>query len=982
MVDPAGHRLFGLPPGVDFATALVAGLQERLAGQPPEAMARVTLWLNSSRMRERVRAAFAGASLLPRLRLVTELADPGPPFHAVPPDPPLRRRLQLTQLIAGLLDVEPDLAPRSALYDLADSLAGLMDEMAGEGVTPEVLAALDVSDHSLHWARTQRFLGIVARFFGPEASPQAETRRRLAAAGLAAFWAAHPPPGPVIVAGSTGSRGATALMMQAVAALPQGALVLPGHDFTMPIAVWDALDQALTAEDHPQYRTRRLLDLIGAQPGDIRPWTGLQVPAAPERNALVSLALRPAPVTDQWLAEGGDLAPLEQVAASMTLIEAPSPRAEALAIALILRRAAGDGRPAALMTPDRDLARQVTVALDRWGILPDDSAGRPLALTPPGRLLRQIADLFGRRMTSDRLLALLKHPLVHTGAARGEHLRLTRDLELHLRRKGPAFPDAGFLRTWGAARDAGLWGDWIAGLVDRLDQGGDRLLVDHLACHRDLAEQLAAGSAPDAVPAGVLWQEPPGIAALAAVSALAAEAGHGGSLSPYDYAALFDAVLAGQEVRDTLTPHPLIRIVGAREARELPPGLVILGGLNDGSWPQLPPPDPWLNRQMRLRAGLLLPERRIGLSAHDFQQGVAASEVVLTRAARSDEAECVPSRWLNRLVNLMQGLPDRGGPAALEQMRARGAGWLALARALERPPADVARAPRPAPAPPRAARPQTLAVTGVETLIRDPYAIYARHVLRLFPLDPLRATPDARLRGTVLHLVMEDFARRGGLQAPGGGALALRQATDAVLAAEVPWPAVRALWRARIARVADWFLAYEAAQAGTPVLLESRGATLVPGTSFTLTARPDRIDLLPGGGVQIYDYKTGTPPTRKQQQYFNQQLALQAAMARVGAFDRLGPVEVAGATYVGLGANPKAEPVDVDPLALDAVWAGLARLVTVYLDPATGFAARRAMHRAAFASDYDQLSRFGEWDMTDDSVLLPVGDHDDDGGRA
>lgn len=961
-------KIFGIPPGLDFAKALVAGLRHRLTGQPPEAMARATLWVNSSGMRERVKAQFGAHELLPRIRLVTELAEALPLPGLPPPEPGLRRRLQLTQLIARLLDAEPDLAPRSALYDLADSLAGLIDEMAGEGVTPEAVAALDVSDHSLHWARTQRFLGIVAPFFGPDASPQAETRRRMVAARLGDLWAAHPPQGPVIVAGSTGSRGATALMMQAVAALPQGALVLPGHDFDMPLPLWDRLDNALTAEDHPQYRTRHLLDLLGAQPGDIARWTG-DIPPAPGRNRLVSLALRPAPVTDQWLTEGAHLPDLREATAAMTLIEAPSPRAEALAIALILRSAAEGTQTAALVTPDRDLARQVTVALDRWGIVPDDSAGRPLALSPPGRLLRQITGLFGQRITGDRLLALLKHPLVHTGAERGEHLRLTRDLELHLRRKGPAFPEPDFLRGWGAAHEAPGWGDWLAGCIEGLDSVGTRPLADHLAHHRALAERLAAGPVPGS---GELWLENPGEVAAAAFAALEAEAEHGGDLAPHDYSALFDAVIAGQEVRDIITPHPRIRIQGSREARELAADLVIMGGLNDGSWPQLPPPDPWLNRQMRLKAGLLLPERRIGLSAHDFQQAIAAPEVILTRAARSDEAESVPSRWLNRLVNLMQGLPDRHGPQALAAMRGRGQVWLDMARALERPAQDMPRAQRPAPAPPAKARPLELPVTGIETLIRDPYAIYAREILRLRPLDPLRAEPDVRLRGSVLHRVMEVFARNADRSVHG-----LLAAADAVLETEVPWPAARILWRQRIARVADWFLAFEADHAGTPVLLESPGGIEVAGTGFRLTARPDRIDMLADGRLHLYDYKTGNPPSQKQQQYFNQQLTLQAAMARLGGFGALGPSEVAAATYVGLGSSPKAEPVDVDDETLDKAWAGLAKLIATYLDPATGYAARRAMHKHAFGSDYDQLSRFGEWTMADSAVKMPVGKEDE-----
>jgi ATP-dependent helicase/nuclease subunit B len=432
-------------------------------------------------------------------------------------------------------------------------------------------------------------------------------------------------------------------------------------------------------------------------------------------------------------------------------------------------------------------------------------------------------------------------------------------------------------------------------------------------------------------------------------------------------------VLSGRQVRDTVTPHPLIRIRGTREARELAEGLVILGGLNDGAWPQLPPPDPWLNRQMRLAAGLLLPERRIGLSAHDFQQAIAAPEVVLTRAGRNDEAECIPSRWLNRLLNLMAGLPDRGGPEALKAMRARGAGWLALARSLDVPDAETARNPRPSPCPPVAHRPRELSVTRIETLIRDPYAIYAQYLLRLSALNPLRPEPDARLRGTVLHKVMEAYARAAPFADTNAARAALLSAADSVMLAEVPWPAARALWLARIARVADWVVAQDEAQGGTPVLLEKKGAMVLADLGFTLTARPDRIDRLPDGRLHIFDYKTGDPPSEKQMAYFNQQLALQAIMAAEGGFAALGPAEVEGATYVGLGASRKTRGVDVSDAALAQVRARLHDLIVRYQQEDTGYTAQRAVFKLRFENDYAGVSRFGEWELSDPSVPLPVG---------
>ena len=464
MFEPTDSpRVFGLPPGLDFPRALVEGLRARHAGQPPEALARVTLIVNTRRMARRIRDLFdeGPPCLLPRISLVTDLGEMWDLAHIPDPVPRLRRRLELVQLISTLLDGQPDLAPRSAIFHLADSLAGLMDEMHGEGVAPQVIEDLDVTDQSGHWARIKAFLGIVRHYFeaDPE-NPDVETRQRMVIERLTGLWAEAPPQSPIIVAGSTGSRGATQILMQAVARLPQGAVVLPGFDFDAPAHVWEALGDPMTSEDHPQYRFVRFAQGAGITARDVRPWSA-DAPPHPARNALISLALRPAPVTDQWLRDGPALQGIEDAMADVTLIEAPSTRTEALAIAMRLRQAAEDGQTAALITPDRTLSRQVTAALDRWHILPDDSAGQPLHLSPPGRFLRHVADLFRQTLSAEALLTLLKHPLTHQGAARGDHLRLTRDLELHLRRFGPPYPTAESLRAWAAGKTDPLIADWV-----------------------------------------------------------------------------------------------------------------------------------------------------------------------------------------------------------------------------------------------------------------------------------------------------------------------------------------------------------------------------------------------------------------------------------------------------------------------------------------------------------------------------------------
>ncbi|MCF6233793.1 MAG: double-strand break repair protein AddB [Rhodobacteraceae bacterium] len=960
-------RVFALAPGVDFPRALLAGLEMRLDAAKPEAWAKIHLIVNTRRMSRRLTdLMIAGPPrLLPRISLVADLDQTLTNTRVPPAIPPLRRRLELVQLISKLLDQQPDLAARASQYDLADSLANLIEEMHGEGVSAQAIRELDVQDMSGHWARAQSFFAIADHLTADGSGLDAQERQRLLVEYLVAKWQDDPPEHPVILAGSTGSRGTTLMLMKAIACLPQGAVILPGFDFDQPDMVWAHLAGAKGSEDHPQYRFTNLMQAFEIERDDITPWMTTKPPSG-SRNRLISLAFRPAPVTHAWMTEGPELDDLVQATGAMTLIEAASPRSEAMTIALRLRQAAQDGQTAALITPDRMLTRQVGAALDRWNILPDDSAGTPLQLSPPGRFLRHVAGLFSRRLTGEMLLTLLKHPLCHDGAGRGDHLLFTRDFELNLRRHGPPFPGDASMSTYGEkARVTPEWIAWINGHICGQTIEHDQPLGEWVAQLRHIAEQISAGS--EGTETGTLWEQNAGQKALSVLSALKDEAEYGGAMNAHDFGDLLGALLAGEEVRDRDAPHSGIMIWGTLEARVQGADLVILGGLNEGSWPEPARPDPWLNRQMRLEAGLLLPERRIGLSAHDFQQAIGAPEVWLTRAIRSDDSETIASRWLNRLTGLLNGLPKPRGPLALKKMQARGVKWLAWAEAIDTA-TKAESAPRPSPCPPLAARPKKLSVTEIKRLIRDPYAIYAKHVLRLRPLDPLVQEPDALLRGTAVHTIMEELIKTSLTNPSALSHAGFLDLSHQILMQHVPWPTARALWLARIDRIAGAFLESEISRRATdePIAFETIGKSRLGDLDFTLTARADRIDRDQAGRLILIDYKTGKPPSASQQTSFDKQLLLMAAMAEQGGFEGVDAGEVTEALFVGLGTSYSevAAPLDSEPAGI--VWGDLGILIAAYQVERQGFTARRMLHKDTDVGDYDQLARFGEWDRSTD----------------
>ena len=977
MIDlgPKTSPVFVQPLGCDFPKAVANGLIQRSSDAPLADLARVTLIVNTSRMARRIKAILQDgpAGFLPKILLLeqldTLLSRPPPPRARAT----LRRRLELAQLIAPVIEQHPELAAKASLFAIVDSLASLMDEMHGEGVSIDAIKELDVSDQSGHWQNAQTLIGIAHDYVcANDVDQDREARQRDVVQMLSDQWKKTPPTDPIILAGSTGSRGTTALLMHAIAKLPNGAVILPGFDTDLPTSVWGKLDNPMTSEDHPQYRFAKLMQDLDLHSDQMETWHSAHSGSV-DRNAVVSLSLRPAPVTDSWLTEGPKLPDLPSAMQDVTLLEAPTQRAEALAIAMRLRAAAEFGQTAALITPDRMLSRQVSAALDRWNIVPDDSGGTPLHLTAPGRFLRHTAELFFRPLDAEQMLTLLKHPLTQSRKGAENHGLYAQRFELALRRHGVAYPDPARLRHLAklAAKDTAdptameSWTEWLCLAFKDRRELEKQSLESWLEKHRALSEFIAGGLIDDA---GGLWDKTPGRSAADMFATLEENAQHGGLLDAREYSELLHGLLSQQEVRDRDQPHPNIMIWGTLEARVQGADLVILGGLNEGVWPEAVAADTWLNRSLRNQAGLLLPDRKIGLSGHDYQQGMAAPEVWIARSIRSDDSETVPSRWVNRLLNLMSGLHERHGPEAIQQMRARGQIWLSKSEQLEKV-IPVMPEGRAAPRPPISARPRDFSVTEIKTLIRDPYAIYARHCLKLRPLDPLQPEPDAALRGIVVHDIMEKFVRRAADDPSLLTADTLMRIVDDVLADSIPWPTARVMWRARIWRIADWIVAGEQKRRalGVTAAMENtaQGKLALPSIAGSIRARADRIDVDEDGRALLYDYKSGEPPSAAQQRQFDKQLLIEAAMIEEGAFDQLGPRAVRDAVYIGLGNKPKEVVAPLDKETPGETLAGLRELITSYLDPNQYFLSRRMLQSEGFSGNYDHLARHGEWDDSD-----------------
>ena len=812
MSERAHPRVFSIPPGAAFlptlADALLSGrlLQDFRHDGDPLKLAGATIYVPTRRAARELRAAFVersagGSAILPTVKPLGEFDEDEAAFgeegagalDLAPPISAIDRLLHLAPLVrawkkrlpahvAALFDEEM-VVPASAADAiwLARDLAALMDEIETEGSDWARLAKLAPENLSGWWQVTLDFLSIVTGHWPDFLAARGQSNPAAHKSALIRLEAErlrkNPPPGPVIAAGSTGSIPATAELLAAIARLPNGAVVLPGLDKEMDEPSWSVLTGTAPKPavlGHPQYGLAKLLGKIGILRADIEE-IGEPDGEARLRARLVSEALRPAETTDEWAGSrtGFGGAEIDAALAGVTLVEAPRERDEAAAIAVALRQAVEEtGGSAALVTGDRELARRVSAELLRFGVRADDSGGTPLANTPPAALLRLMLEAVFRPGDPVAVVALLKHPLLTLGLERARVRHAAETIELVALRGGTGRPD---IATLGDLFDERLVADgrkpfWAERITERRIAAARDVLrwletaLEQLAGLREKPE-VAFG---EMVKATVLAFEALGRDAKGSLAELYKEdageklaeflRGLAGSTAgldfqPGEWPDIMAALIGPEMVKPSQGADRRIAIWGALEARLMSVDTLVIGGLNEGSWPRRAEADRFMSRLMKSGLDLEPPERRIGQAAHDFTMALGTKRVILTRSARAGEAPAVPSRWLQRLTTF-------AGKEAVEAMRGRGRQLLAWAGELDAGP-PVRFAARPQPKPPLAVRPDHFSVTEIETLRRDPYAVYARRILRLRALDPLLRDPGAAERGTLFHAILHRFAASG-----------------------------------------------------------------------------------------------------------------------------------------------------------------------------------------------------------------------------
>lgn len=974
-------EVYNIPAHQSFVDVLANGIIERF-GHDPISLSEVLILLPNRRAVRSLRDAFLRISdgkpiVLPNMQPIGDVDEDGlimgggtlyDDLSIKPSVPSYMRQMVLMNIIHDWYKKRGEDIPENAgCAVLAEALGHLLDQVQTEDVDFKSLENIVPDEYAIHWQQTIEFLKILTENWPHVLSTtgymDTALRRNSLLKALKEQWLENPPEHPIIAAGSTGSVNATAELLSVISRLPKGMVVLPGIDQNVDDEIWDKIE-----DTHPQSTMKYLLATIGMDRVEVNNWNGSDPAVDDEKTFFFREIMRPAETTHHWRdLEKPKIKDIQQIVT-------PGNREEAGIIAMMMRKQLeSSGKTAALVTPDRMLARQVAGELRRWNIEIDDSAGTPLFNKAVGVYLRLTAEMVLENFSPVSLMSALKHPLMSGGHKIADFRKMVRQFERRYLR-GPRPPSGliGFeiVMDHESGGDDVLYEWWqsikdIISLFDELMADPNITFEDMLMVHIEMAEKLAATD--EISGATRLWRGDDGEAAANLIEELQQAAPYMRNFNGPQYAALFEQFMKPVTVRSKYGQHPRLNIWGPLEARLQHADLMILSGLNEGSWPPDAGDDPWMSRPMRKDFGLPGLEQKIGLSAHDFVQTASAPNVVITRSEKQDGTPTVKSRWLNRLHAIVG---DHHHEESSEK-------WLSWYREMDRPEKIEPIKP-PSPKPPVSVRPRDLSVTRIQQWMQDPYGIYASKILNLSKLDELDQDPGAIDKGIIIHDILDEFMADYQNHLPEDAEQKLLEIGKRYFKEKIDKPTVRTFWWPRFKQIAKWFVGEERKRRETirTFATETKGQIRLqnlPGGEFSLEAKADRIDLMPDGSVSIIDYKTGGSPSANQiKAGYAPQLSLEATIAVKGGFTSLPPKEVTELSYwelkggekpgeikaFSLNAKGKAN-IDIMDLAKQS-YDGLTKLVATFDLEDTPYLSNPNPIEKGYG-DYDHLARSKEW---------------------
>lgn len=961
MADLSRH-LYNVSLSNCFVDTVVARLLSEY-GNNPLALADVLLLLPNRRAVKAMAEAFVRAqgmkpTLLPKMLPFGDVEEDELFLTGIENDnellflPPAIQRNERLLLFTKIIMAKPgdfglEKIPLSQACYLAQELANLIDTVNNEDLCFDNLQNLVPEEYAAHWQETLKFLEIITRFW-PEILKERQLidpglRRNLLLRAQSKQWLDNPPDKHIIIAGTSATYPAMRELVKTVLSLPKGEVILPGLDQDLADEDWQLVD-----ETHPQFEFKQLLDYLKIERFEVKE---LAAPQNREREILISEIMRPAMTTDKW--RDIQTKKISHAALNgLSLIDCADIREEALSIALIMRETLQEPeRTAALVTADRNLARRVANELERWEIKVDDSAGKPLSLTPVGTFLRLTAQVCASQFDKISLLSLLKHPLTNLGKKSGEVRRLTRTLEQKVWRAG--IDDEKLQKFESEVKEK------FRQLFE-LYQSPKADFKQLLQCHVETAEVLAATFEKSG--AQILWKGEAGEAAAKFIADLYDKAEVLGEIAVEEYLGLIEALMSGVTVRPRFGTHPRLKILGPIEARLTHFDITIIGGINEAIWPKAAGSDPWLSRPMKKDFGFPQPEKAIGIMARDFAELLGGEEVYLTRSERIMGTPMVRSRWWLRLETVLKALGYEAGN--LED-----AIYRLIARDLDKPE-KFERIMPPAPKPPVSARPREMSASNMEKWLRDPYGIFAKYILRLKPLKEVN--PDLTMAdyGNIIHAVLEQFNNKYSEKFPDDAVVQLlAMGRDYFKENEIAQE-TRAFWWPNFEKTVTWLVEREKSyrQNIKKVHNEVSGKMVInaPAGEFTLTAKADRVDETCDGRINIIDYKTGKVRSKAEvEKAYAPQLPIEGLIAENGGFETVDKAEVAELIYWQLAKKETVISENVGAVLSNNLQR-ITELIHLFDFETTSYLSRPNPKRIPEYSDYEHLARVKEWSVQED----------------
>lgn len=1017
-------RIFTIPPDKSFVDSVARGILTQV-GNDPLKLSDYTILVPDRATRDLLRQAFVEQlggkpGVMPRFDAPGDMDDDdlslkisdnhilSQALMDIPPAvPQLHRQLILAQEILKI----PGMASSvQKAIKLGGELGSFLDDIQRANIDLAKADALVPPEFEAQWAHTAEFLKILTETWPKRLSAlgmvDPEEHKNVLIEIQAAHWRQNPPDKPIVAVGFTDTSPAVLSLLQTVSGLPKGAVVLPGVDLHLDQKSWDVLTPV-----HPQYSFKQMLAAFNVDRAAVSEWTTdmpdpLHVRANDlektnaERQKILRETMRPAGTSEGWSGLKGrkkakrphidadDEEAIDVVALSgMDLITCSSQQEEASVIALKMRESLEvPGRTATLVTGDRSLARRVSARLRYWRIDVEDGAGETLSETPAGVFLLATANMAAEEWAPVPMLEALKHPLAALGEnheAFAQKLSTLEDMALHGPRPGPGA--AGLKGVLSAAfnraarrpnprpqaelaaekQQMDTWIDAIeaAGkpLFDKMSSDKVLPFAEFLDDHIRFAEALAKTQ--DETGAGRLWRGDDGVKASRFLTQLRDAAKYIPPVTGEDYVDVLQGLMRDVSLKTTSAPHPTLKILTPEQARLSKADIMIVGGINDEAWPQRPDESPWLSPDMSKALGLPPSEAQIGHSAHQFVQATSNPNVLLSRSVRSGDAPTVASPFLTRLMMVLKG-------AGLDQEIQSKTQLLEIHDAMQTP-AVVQPIGPPEPRPPSAVRPKELPVTAIEKLMRDPYAVYAKYVLKLRPKTRLDASPSVSERGMFTHDALDTFVKKYPDKLPDNAYDELLKIGRDAFETRINNPNVQAFWWPRFERIAKWFVKFEEERREMTRTLgtEVRGKLEIDmggGEVFTLTTIADRIDRNADDQLSVIDYKTGAVPTQKSVALgYSPQLTLEALIAYRGGFSQIDASDVGDLQYWKLSGGKPAGDVtkvrgDVKQLVAEAN-EGIQNLVKAFNDAKTPYLSTPRPEWAPRYNDYEHLSRSGEW---------------------